>query len=61
MMGGSKQGGKNNVLHLFKEDVGSDVIGIGCVAHIIHNTAQAAVDQLPYDVEAMVPKYGYTF
>ncbi|KAG8240129.1 hypothetical protein J437_LFUL007306 [Ladona fulva] len=36
----SKQGGKNNVLHLFKEDVGSDVIGIGCVAHIIHNTAQ---------------------
>ncbi|KAG8237980.1 hypothetical protein J437_LFUL014681, partial [Ladona fulva] len=24
----SKQGGKDNVLHLFKEDVGSDVIGI---------------------------------
>lgn len=32
------------------------LIGIGCGAHIVHNTLKAACDQMPFDVESTVVK-----
>ncbi|CDQ72078.1 unnamed protein product [Oncorhynchus mykiss] len=37
-----------------------EVIGLGCPAHIIHNTARTALDMIPLDVEYLLTKiFGY--
>lgn len=54
--GGVKRRGKNNVFAHIKNELGREINGIGCGAHIIHNCIQTAVDVLPFDVEALVVK-----
>lgn len=54
--GGVKRRGKTNVFTKLQERVGRKLLGIGCGAHIVHNCVQHGVDQLPFDVEAIVVK-----
>lgn len=37
------------------------IIGVGCTAHIIHNTIQTAADCRPLDIEAMTVKIYFCF
>lgn len=60
--GGVARRGKNNVYFRLKELLKRNIIGIGCVAHIIHNCIQNAVDILPFDIEVLVVKiYKYFY
>lgn len=54
--GGVRRTGINNVFHKLKTEVKHGLVGIGCTAHIAHNALDAAVDQLPFDIEAIVVK-----
>lgn len=54
--GGVKRRGKNNVFTLIQREFGRSINGIGCGAHIVHNTIQTAVDVLPIEIEALVVK-----
>ena len=35
--GGVKRKGKNNVFSYLKEELGRNIVGVGCGAHIVHN------------------------
>lgn len=60
--GGVKRRGKNNVFFKLKQESGRNLVGIGCVAHIVHNCLQNAVDVLPVDTESLVVKiYKYFY
>jgi hypothetical protein len=54
--GGLGRLGKNNTFTKLKAHLGNDIEGIGCPAHILHNTIQTAADQLSCDVEQIVMK-----
>lgn len=42
--------------------IGRELIGIGCFAHIVHDTVMAASDCLPVDIETVVVKlYSYFY
>lgn len=53
--GSWNRGGENNVLFRLKQWKPS-IIGIGCVAHIVHNGLRHACDCLPFDLECVVVK-----
>lgn len=54
--GGLTRGGKNNVFYKMKEKI-PDLIGIGCNAHITHNSIKKACDvALPFDIEHIIVK-----
>lgn len=53
--GGITRGGSNNVLSRLKERF-PHLIGIGCTAHIAHNSLKHACDAIPFDVEYIVVK-----
>lgn len=57
--GGSTRGGQNNVFYRLKTWL-PHLIGIGCTAHIVHNSLKSACDAVPFDVECIVVKI-YTF
>lgn len=47
-----RQNGKLNVFARLRTALGDDLIGIGCIAHILHNTPQNACSAvLPYDIQ----------
>lgn len=49
--------GKNNVFYLLKNTVGANLIGIGCLAHLLHNAIDTGCSVvLPHDMEAVVVK-----
>lgn len=48
--------GVNKVYNKLKIEIGADIEGIGCPAHILHNTLQTAADQLSCDVDQVVLK-----
>lgn len=52
--GGVTRRGVNNVFARLKAELGREIVGIGCAAHIIHNAFDSACDQLPIDVEPLV-------
>lgn len=53
------RGGENNAYYLLKQ-WRPKIVGIGCGAHITHNTLKAACESLPVDVEWLVVKiYSY--
>lgn len=54
--GSCERGGENNVFYRLKMQLKSELIGIGCGAHIGHNTLKHACDCLPIDVECVVVK-----
>jgi hypothetical protein len=59
--GGLNRKGKNNVHTKLQTELKKDLLGLGCNAHILHNTIQIASDNLPIDVEAITIKlFGYS-
>lgn len=54
--GGLQRRGQCNVFHKIKEDLGRPIEGIGCPAHILHNTISSASGILSVDVEVIVLK-----
>jgi hypothetical protein len=52
--GGVNRNGTNNIFHKLKVEIGKDIEGIWCPAHILHNTVSTAADRLSTDVEAIV-------
>jgi hypothetical protein len=54
--GGLRRLGKNNVFAKLKEDLGTDIEGIGCPAHILNNALQTSADQLSCDIDQIVFK-----
>lgn len=62
--GGITRGGTNNVFHRLKSSLNSNLLGIGCNAHIVHNAFDAACGTLSFDIEAVVVriyKYFYIY
>lgn len=62
--GGASRGGQNNVFSKLRANY-PHLVGVGCVAHIEHNTLKRACDILPFDIEWVVVKtyshfYRYT-
>lgn len=58
--GGLNRLGRVNVHTKVKNALQREVIGLGCPAHIIHNTARTALDMIPLDVEYLLTKiFGY--
>lgn len=53
--GGINRGGENNVFFRLKS-INDSIIGIGCAAHIVHNTLKVACEKMPCDVENVVVK-----
>ena len=54
--GGSERNGQNNVFQLLKNHLNRKLFGIGCTAHIVHNTCQKCCDVLPVPIESIVVK-----
>jgi hypothetical protein len=60
--GGRRRHGTGNIFYKIKADLGKDLIGVGCAAHIINNSIQTAADCLPVDVMAFISKiYSYFY
>lgn len=58
--GGLKRKGKNNVFTKVREQLERKILGLGCIAHMIHNCAHLAINSIPIDVEGIVVKvFGY--
>lgn len=53
--GGPQTAGKKNVFHYLKTEQ-KRLIPIGCPAHILHNAAKEATEQLPFDIESIAFK-----
>jgi len=54
--GGVNRRGKSNVFFKLKESINTNLIGIGCAAHILNNSIQTAADTLPIDIQAVLGK-----
>lgn len=54
--GGKKRAGKNNVYAKLKAAGNTQLIGIGCPAHILHNAIRFGMDVLPIDLESIIEK-----
>jgi len=54
--GGRDRHGTNNVYFKLQSILSKDIEGIGCPAHILHNTASTSADVLSVDVESTVLK-----
>lgn len=59
--GGAARKGTRNIFHNLKMVLNRDILGVGCAAHIVHNTIKTAADCLPIDVEMIVHKIYYYF
>lgn len=53
--GSSDRGGHNNVFYRLKQWK-PQIIGVGCAAHVVHNSLKFACDFLPLDLECIVVK-----
>lgn len=48
----NREGGKLNVFTRLKEELGDNLVGVGCTAHILHNAPQdACLSVLPFDIQ----------
>lgn len=54
--GGVNRRGVNNIFHKLEDVLKKELEGIGCPAHILHNTVSCAADVLAVDVETIVVK-----
>lgn len=52
--GGVNRNGENNVFFRLKNILSREIVGVGCTCHIIHNAYDAASEQIPINVEALV-------
>ena len=46
--------GNNNVFHRLKSELKREIVGIGCVAHIVHNAFDSVCSQIPFNIESLV-------
>lgn len=53
--GNLERTGRNNAFYKLKQ-LYPGLIGVGCAAHIVHNTLKKACDKMPFDVEMIVVK-----
>ena len=54
--GGVRRLGRENVYHKLQQSLKRKIVGVGCAAHIIHNSIQTSSDLLPVDVEHIITK-----
>jgi capsid portal protein len=54
--GDVKRKEEENVFRKVQSDLDRPIVGIGCSAHIVHNSVQTACDSLPLDIEVIVIK-----
>lgn len=54
--GGKNRGGRKNVYYKLKKQLNPNLLGVGCAAHICHNTLQCGCNMLPFDVEVVLVK-----
>lgn len=54
--GGVNRHGQKNVYRKLQKALSRPILGIGCSAHILHNSVQTACDALPIDIEVIVVK-----
>ena len=52
--GGALRKGVNNTFRKLNNFLQRELVGVGCGAHIVHNTIQTASDCLPFDIEAAI-------
>ncbi|CAI6349856.1 unnamed protein product [Macrosiphum euphorbiae] len=52
--GGILRKGSNNVFSILNKNLKTNIFGVGCAAHILHNSMQSRADVLPVDVEIIV-------
>ena len=58
--GGVARKGRNNVFARLNSALDTDLIGSGCIAHIINNCMKRSADSLPVDLEVVLIKiFGY--
>lgn len=58
--GGRLRKGCKNVYFRLKQILGEHLLGIGCPAHILHNTVQHGADNLSVDIDGFIGKlFGY--
>lgn len=53
--GNLERSGKDNTFYKLNQ-LYPGMIGVGCAAHIVHNTLKKACDKMPFDVECVVVK-----
>lgn len=59
--GGVKRRGKTTFFFFgLKQEIGQNLIGIGCTANIVHSWVENAVSALQFDIEARVKICKYT-
>ena len=54
--GGAERRGDKNVFKKVTKKIGHNFIGVGCGAHIVHNSAKTTSDMLPADVKVAINK-----
>ena len=54
--GAALRKGVNNTFRKLNNFLQRELVGVGCGAHIVHNTIQTAGDCLPFDIEAVIVK-----
>jgi len=54
--GDAARKGTKNVFTVLKNNLKTNICGVGCAAHILHNAMQTSTDILPIDVECIVNK-----
>lgn len=54
--GGLKRKAGENVLTKLKSNLGKSVLGLGSVAHIVHNSGYTAINCVPINVEGTISK-----
>jgi hypothetical protein len=59
--GGVTRNGPNHILIKIQKSLKRDIIGIGCSAHITHNSIQSSCDQLPINFEAINFMYRFCY
>lgn len=52
--GGLNQGGRNNVYHHLKENLGIDLFAVGCPAHIVNNCAHFGITALKLNISSII-------
>lgn len=53
---GVNRRGKTNILYKLKEWINTNLIGIGCAAHILNNLILIAADTFSIDIQAVLGK-----
>lgn len=59
--GSAERGGRKNVFYRLKQWK-PELIGVGCAAHVVHNSLKYSCDLMPLDIECIVVKiYSYFY